>query len=111
MLSLGVEAKVVGHIPQLAPELVRRQWRVFVKDVVGDFLHKPIERLAFELLFDRQLVSYIAHVDVAGERLSGVEILLVLRIEPGLDDPPVAEDGGLTHSLTTLPIKYSLTHL
>ena len=92
MLSLGVEAKVVGHIPQLAPELVRWQWRVFVKHVVGNLLHEPVERLAFQPLFDGELIADVAHVDVAGERLSGVEVLLVLRVEPGLDDPSVAEE-------------------
>ena len=92
MLSLGVEAKVVGHIPQLAPELVRWQWRVFVKHVVGNLLHEPVERLAFQPLFDGELIADVAHVDVASERLSGVEVLLVLRVEPGLDDPSVAEE-------------------
>ena len=94
MLSLGVEAKVVGHIPQLAPDFVRRQWRVFVKDVISDFLHEPVKRLALQLLLDRQLGSDIAHVDVASKRLSGVEVLLVLWVEPGFDDSSVAGQRG-----------------
>ena len=91
MLSLGVEAKVVSHIPQLSPQLIRRQWRVLVEHVVSHLLHEPVEGLALQPLLDGQLVSDIAHVDVTGERLSGVEVLFVLGIEPGLDDTPVAK--------------------
>ena len=118
MLSLGVETKVVGHIPQLAPNLVRREWRVFVKDVIGNFLHEPVERLALQLLLDRQLGSDIAHVDVASERLSGVEVLLVLGVEPGLDDASVAGQrmGCIRRSQSHSPIYMyrilnSVTHL
>ena len=91
MLSLRVEAKVVGHVAQLAPELVRRQRRVLLEHVVGHLLHEPVERLAVEPVFDGELVCNVAHVNVAGEGFPGVEVLLVLRIEPGLDDAPAAE--------------------
>ena len=55
MPSIGIEAVLVGLVPQLAPELVGRQLGVLLEDVVGDLLHEPVERLALQTLFHRKL--------------------------------------------------------
>ena len=55
MPSVGVEAVLVGLVPQLAPELVGRQLGVLVEHVVGDLTHKPVEGLALQTLLQGQL--------------------------------------------------------
>ena len=57
MTTEGIEAIVVGLVPQLAPELVRRQLGILLKHVVSDLLHEPVEGLALQSLFHRQLQS------------------------------------------------------
>ena len=64
------------------------------------YLHEPVEALALHLLLHLEQIADIAHVDKPGQRLPGVEVLLVLVIKPGLDDAlVVAEGGGLAAKL------------
>jgi len=65
---------------------VRRQFRILFSHVVGHVVHVPLEALAVESVLQSQLLGYVSHVQIAGKRFSGVEILLELVVEPNLDN-------------------------
>lgn len=86
-----VQASVRGHRAQFAPVQVGRQTRKLVVHVVGDVIHEPLEALAVETLLEGQLLADVAHVQVPGQRLPRIEVLLVGVIEPGLDHSLVVD--------------------
>lgn len=95
-MSQGVQTLVDGHRSQLAVMQIGRQLGELVQNVVRHVLHIPSEALALQAILQLQLFSYVAHIQEASQRFSGVEELFVLLVEPRFDDPLVVDGDQRT---------------
>lgn len=91
-----VQTPIRGHGTQFTPMQVGRKTRELVIHIVGDVIHEPLEALAVETLLQGQLLTDVAHVQVAGQRLPRIEVLLVRVIEPGLDHSLIVDGDQWT---------------
>lgn len=83
---MGVQTEVVAEVLHLTPVSIGRKWGELLEHVVSNFLHEPVKAFTLHVGFQRQLLSDVSHVHKSGEWLAGVEVLLVCRVEPGLNN-------------------------